>query len=80
MKNKAENTPEKLLIDTYKHIDKARTQVDQLIDLIGSKKIFIHHLPEDIQQIIHLSLQLSQEKRALLLSFLKNLEKTDKHK
>lgn len=79
MRNNTKHTPEKLLIDTYKHIEQARTNVDQLIDLIGSEKMFIHHLPEDIQEIIHLSLQLSQEKRALVHSFLKTLKKIDKH-
>lgn len=73
MKNKVECTPEKLLIDTYKHIDIARSQIDQLINLIGSQQIFIHHLPEDIRQLVELSLQLSPEKRKILRLFLESL-------
>lgn len=74
MKNNRELTPETLLIDTYKHIDAARNQVEQLIDLIGSRQAFVHHpLPDDVQQLVEISLRLPPEKRKILQRFIESL-------
>lgn len=74
MKNKLDRTPEELLIDTYKHIDSARTQIDHIINLIGSRhQSFIHHLPDDIRQLVELTLQLPPEKREIVRRFIESL-------
>ena len=74
MKNKNSPTPEKLLIETYKHIDQARNKLDQYIDSIGSKPLFVHHLPDDVQLLIKIALQLPPEKRKVLRRFLESLQ------
>lgn len=78
MKNKSPYTPEKLLIDTYKHIDQARNKLDQFIDSIGSKPLFVHHLPEDVQLLMKIALRLPPEKRKILRKFLESLQTNDK--
>lgn len=80
MKNSDHQTPEKLLIDTYKHIDQARNKLDQFINYIGSHQIFIHHLPQDIQKLVEISLKLSPEKRRILHLFLESLQSKNHRK
>lgn len=77
MKNNQSSTPEKLLIDTYKHIDQARNKLDQYIDSIGSQPLFVHHLPEDVQLLMKIALNLPPEKRKILRKFLESLQTND---
>lgn len=70
-------TPEKLLIDMYQHIDQARNKLDQFINSIGSKPIFVHHLPDDVQLLIKITLQLPPEKRKVLRKFIESLQTND---
>lgn len=78
MKNRGYETPEKLLIDTYKHIDEARNKMDQFINYIGSQQIFIHHLPDDIRKLVEMTRKLSPEKRRILQLFLESLQAKNK--
>lgn len=77
MRNKENHTPEKLLIDTYKHIDQARNKMDQLINYIGSRQTLIHHLPDDVYQLVNLAMNLPPEKRQVLRLFLESLQTDD---
>jgi hypothetical protein len=74
MKHSNNYTPETILIDTYKHLNLAQNQLDQFINLIGSRQLLIHHLPDDIRQLVEMTLQLSPEKRKVLRLFLESLQ------
>ncbi|MBA4601408.1 hypothetical protein [Thermoactinomyces mirandus] len=65
---------EKILIQTYKHINESRNLIEQLINQLGQQTPFIHHLPEDIQHLIHVALELSPDQRKTLRLFLESLK------
>ncbi|MBA4547918.1 hypothetical protein H1R82_04745 [Thermoactinomyces intermedius] len=65
---------EKLLIETYKHINESRNLIEQLINQLGQEQPFIHHLPDDIQHLIRVALELSPDQRKTLRLFLESLK------
>jgi len=65
---------EKLLIQTYKHINESRNLIEQLINQWGQQQPFIHHLPDDIQHLIQVALELSPDQRKTLRLFLESLK------
>ncbi|MBA4492925.1 hypothetical protein ACFO25_08450 [Paenactinomyces guangxiensis] len=65
---------EKLLIETYKHINESRNLLEQLINQMGQQQQFIHQLPEDIQHLVDVALELSPEQRKTLRLFLESLK------
>ncbi|MBA4541739.1 MULTISPECIES: hypothetical protein [Thermoactinomyces] len=65
---------EKLLIQTYKHINESRNLIEQLINQLGQQQQFIHHLPDDIQHLIHVAMELSPDQRKTLRRFLESLK------
>jgi hypothetical protein len=65
---------EKLLIQAYKHINESRNLIEQLINQMGQKQQLIHHLPEDIQHLVHVALELSPDQRKTLRLFLESLK------
>lgn len=68
---------EKLLIQTYKHINESRNLIEQLINQIGQQQqqvLAIHDLPEDIQHLVHVALELSPDQRKTLRLFLESLK------
>lgn len=66
---------EKILTQTYKHINESRNLIEQLINQLGQQSPpFIHHLPEDIQHLIHVALELSPDQRKTLRLFLESLK------
>lgn len=79
MKNKSTLPPEKLLIDTYKHIDQARNKLEQFINHMGAQHSSIHQLPDDIHQLIEMTLKLPPEKRKILRLFLESLQSNQHH-
>lgn len=74
MKNKHSITTEDLLIDTYRHIDQSRNLLEQLIDHMGQKPQLIGQLPQDIQELVSIALDLDIEQRKALRLFLNSLK------
>ncbi|MBN2908709.1 hypothetical protein JQC72_04135 [Polycladomyces sp. WAk] len=64
----------KLLIQAYKHIDEARNLLEEVINQMGQHQIAMSSLPEDIQHLVHVALQLSPEQRKTLQRFLESLK------
>jgi hypothetical protein len=72
--NHMTQSTEKLLIQTYKHINESRNLLEQLINQLGQQQQFVHHLPEDIQHLIRVALELSPEQRKTLRLFIESLK------
>jgi hypothetical protein len=67
----------KLLIQAYKQIDEARNLLEEVINQMGQHQIAIASLPEDIQHLVKVALQLSPEQRKTLQRFLESLKDSD---
>jgi hypothetical protein len=66
---------EKLLIQIYKHINDSRDLTEQLINQLGQQKHqFAQPLPNDIQNLIQIALELSPEQRKTLQLFIESLK------
>ena len=67
------DSPEKLLIQIYKHLTESRVLTEKLIDYLGNHQYLSIKLPKDIEQLIQVALKLSPEKRKKLLLYLESL-------
>ncbi|SDW68127.1 hypothetical protein SAMN05444487_105119 [Marininema mesophilum] len=72
------NSPtEKLLIQSYKELDEARSHLEEAINRLGKhnnlQATSNSNLPEDIQQLVHIALHLSPEQRKALRRFLESI-------
>ncbi|MBD1370976.1 hypothetical protein IC620_01185 [Hazenella sp. IB182357] len=72
---------EKLLIQTYTHINESRNLIEQLINQFGQEQSNlsstsepISSLPQDIQHLVEVALQLSPSQRHALKLFLDSLK------
>ncbi|TCS95006.1 hypothetical protein [Hazenella coriacea] len=65
---------EKLLIQTYQHINESRNLVEKLINQLGQQHQLINQLPEDIQHLVQVALELSPDQRKTLRLFLESLK------
>jgi hypothetical protein len=67
---------EKLLIQTYKHINESRYLIEQAIDQLGRRKQqeACEQLPEDIQDLVNLALELTPDQRKTLRRFLESVK------
>jgi hypothetical protein len=64
---------EKLLVQTYKHVDEARRLLEEVINRMGQHQAPEMQLPEDIQDLVEIALQLSPEQRKTLRQFLESI-------
>ncbi len=70
---------EKLLIQTYKHINESRHLIEQAIDQLGRKQQeACEQLPEDIQYLVNLALELTPDQRQTLRLFLESVKQQQK--
>jgi hypothetical protein len=66
---------EKLLIQTYKHLDQSRHLLEQLINQFGMQhERMIQLLPPDIQYLVQLAMELTPEQRKTLRLFLESIK------
>lgn len=68
---------EKLLVQTYKQVDEARLLLEEVINQVGKHQTPSPQLPEDIQQLVDIALQLSPEQRKTLRLFLESIREHD---
>ncbi|QKG85152.1 hypothetical protein GXN76_12185 [Kroppenstedtia pulmonis] len=68
---------EKLLVQTYKQVDEARLLLEEVINQVGKHQTPPPQLPEDIQQLVDIALQLSPEQRKTLRLFLESIREHD---
>ena len=65
----------KSLIQLYKTLDESKLLLEEVINQIGVEyKKNIESLPQDIQNLIELSLQLTPEQRKALMRFIESLK------
>ncbi|SFI99266.1 hypothetical protein SAMN05421852_103162 [Thermoflavimicrobium dichotomicum] len=66
---------EKLLIQTYRYINESRHLIEQAIDQLGQQHCqSIQHLPEDIQYLVQVALELTPDQRKSLRMFLEAMK------
>lgn len=65
----------KSLIQLYKKLDEAKLIIEDIINEIGSDNPkILQTIPEDIQQLIDISLELTPEQRKSLMRFIESLK------
>ncbi|MBO8170414.1 MAG: hypothetical protein H0Z33_00805 [Bacillaceae bacterium] len=66
-------SPEKLLIEAYRELDQVRDILEQVINELG-KNQGIESLPEDIQRLVEVAINLTPSQREHLMRFLDSLK------
>lgn len=64
----------KSLIQIYKLLDESKILIEEVIDKIGKDNKELQSLPQDIQHLVEIALQLSPEQRKTLLKFIESLK------
>lgn len=63
------------LIEVYKSLDESKLLLEDIIDKIGHEhSSYLKSLPPDIQNLVDISLRLTEEQRSSLMKFIESLK------
>jgi uncharacterized protein YqeY len=73
--NSSSSSPEKKLIDAFKQLDEVKELLEQVINELGvQKQAQLGELPEEIQRLVDVAVELKPEQRKHLMLFLNSLK------
>jgi hypothetical protein len=70
------SSPEKKLIEAFKQLDEVKELLEQVINELGlQKQTQLGALPDEIQRLVDVAIELQPEQRKHLMLFLNSLKK-----
>jgi hypothetical protein len=71
------SSPEKQLIDAFKQLNEVKDLLEQVINKLGEQKqTELSQLPEEVQRLVDVAINLKPEQRKHLMLFLDSLKNT----